>query len=50
MVAAATEGDDMAVVAADEQMGSAETEDHIQRILVAIDNYTRQVTSERPDL
>ncbi|RLN18051.1 hypothetical protein C2845_PM02G40170 [Panicum miliaceum] len=42
--AAATEGDDLAVVAADEQMGSAETEDHIQRILVAIDNYTRQVS------
>lgn len=43
---AATEGDDMAVVAADEQeqMGSAETEDHIQRILAAIDNYTRQVS------
>ncbi|XP_039780399.1 uncharacterized protein LOC120647611 isoform X1 [Panicum virgatum] len=43
---AATEGDDMTVVAADEQeqMGSAETEDHIQRILAAIDNYTRQVS------
>jgi hypothetical protein len=25
-------------------MGSAETEDHIQRILTAIDNYTRQVS------
>ncbi|PUZ43249.1 hypothetical protein GQ55_9G647100 [Panicum hallii var. hallii] len=44
VAAAATEGDDMAVVAADDQMGSAETEDHIQRILVAIDNYTRQVS------
>lgn len=39
----------MAVVAAeaeaeaDEQVGSAETEEHIQRILLAIDNYTRQV-------
>ncbi|CAL4912147.1 unnamed protein product [Urochloa decumbens] len=39
-----TEGDEMAVVAAEEPMGSAETEDHIQRILVAIDNYTRQVS------
>ncbi|CAN6286014.1 unnamed protein product [Urochloa humidicola] len=40
---AATEAE-MAVVAAEEQMGSAETEDHIQRILVAIENYTRQVS------
>lgn len=49
MTAAATEteeGEEMAVVAAEaeEQMGSAETEDHIQRILAAIDNYTRQVS------
>jgi hypothetical protein len=29
---------------AEEHMGSAETEDHIQRILAAIDNYTRQVS------
>ncbi|CAN6308336.1 unnamed protein product [Urochloa humidicola] len=42
-LAAATEAE-MAVVASEEQMGSAETEDHIQRILVAIDNYTRQVS------
>ncbi|ONL92746.1 uncharacterized protein [Zea mays] len=48
--AAETEGDEMAVVAAeaeaeaDEQVGSAETEEHIQRILLAIDNYTRQVS------
>ncbi|KAF8780266.1 hypothetical protein HU200_001942 [Digitaria exilis] len=50
-VAAATteaEGDEMAVVAAEEEeqmMVSVETEEHIQRILVAIDNYTRQVRS-----
>nr|CAB3503390.1 unnamed protein product [Digitaria exilis] len=49
-VAAATteaEGDEMAVVAAEEEeqmMVSVETEEHIQRILVAIDNYTRQVS------
>ncbi|EER93009.1 hypothetical protein BDA96_01G574300 [Sorghum bicolor] len=47
-VAAETEGDEMAVVAAaeqeQEQMVSAETEEHIQRILLAIDNYTRQVS------
>jgi hypothetical protein len=47
---AETEGDEtMAVVAAAEaeaegQMGSAEAEDHIQRILAAIDSYTRQVS------
>ncbi|CAD6209168.1 unnamed protein product [Miscanthus lutarioriparius] len=47
--AAETEGDEMAVVVAaeteeQEQVVSAETEEHIQRILLAIDNYTRQVS------
>ncbi|TVU48666.1 hypothetical protein EJB05_08310 [Eragrostis curvula] len=42
-----TEADEMAVVASEaeeEQLGSAETEEHIQRILLAIDNFTRQVS------
>ncbi|XP_066384338.1 uncharacterized protein [Miscanthus floridulus] len=49
--AAETEGDEMAVVVAaeteeqeQEQVVSAETEEHIQRILLAIDNYTGQVS------
>ncbi|CAL4928611.1 unnamed protein product [Urochloa decumbens] len=45
VAAAATETEGAVVAAeAEEQVGSAETEDHIQRILVAIDNYTRQVS------
>ncbi|CAN6314331.1 unnamed protein product [Urochloa humidicola] len=39
-LAAATE----TAEAEEQQVGSAETEDRIQRILVAIDNYTRQVS------
>ncbi|WVZ55115.1 hypothetical protein U9M48_005818 [Paspalum notatum var. saurae] len=45
-----SEGDEMAVVVAaaeqeqEQEVGSAETEEHIQRILLAIDNYTRQVS------
>ncbi|KAL6847567.1 hypothetical protein ACP4OV_022593 [Aristida adscensionis] len=48
--ATATEGDEMAVEAAagaeeeEEPLGSAETEEHVQRILLAIDNFTRQVS------
>ncbi|KAF6982263.1 hypothetical protein CFC21_000679 [Triticum aestivum] len=46
--AAATEmdGDETAVVAAAEAevVGSAETEEHVQRILLAIDNFTRKVS------
>ncbi|XP_062217091.1 uncharacterized protein LOC133917121 [Phragmites australis] len=47
VTAAATEtegGDEMAVVAEEELVGSAETEEHVQRILLAIDNFTRQVS------
>ncbi|KAL6645377.1 hypothetical protein ACP70R_016985 [Stipagrostis hirtigluma subsp. patula] len=44
-----TEGDEMAVEAVaaeveEEQVGSAETEEHVQRFLLAIDNFTRQVS------
>lgn len=38
-----TEREEMAVVAA-EAVGSAETEEHVQRILLAIENFTRQVS------
>ncbi|GJN30037.1 hypothetical protein PR202_gb18311 [Eleusine coracana subsp. coracana] len=40
VTAAATETE----VAEEEQLGSAETEEHIQRILLTIDNFTRQVS------
>lgn len=39
----AAETEMTAVAAEEEQLGSAETEEHIQRILLAIDNFTRQV-------
>ncbi|EMS47262.1 hypothetical protein TRIUR3_12141 [Triticum urartu] len=40
------DGDETAVVAAAEAevVGSAETEEHVQRILLAIDNFTRKVS------
>jgi hypothetical protein len=40
-----TDGEEMAMVAASEAevVGSAETEENVQRILVAIDNFTRKV-------
>ncbi|XP_040377935.1 uncharacterized protein LOC102708321 isoform X3 [Oryza brachyantha] len=41
VAAPATETDDMAVA---EEVASAETEEHVQRILLAIDAFTRQVS------
>ncbi|XBI59083.1 hypothetical protein VPH35_040215 [Triticum aestivum] len=43
--AAEMDGEELAVVAAAEAevVGSAETEEHVQRILLAIDNFTRKV-------
>ncbi|KAI5010609.1 uncharacterized protein LOC123427997 [Hordeum vulgare subsp. vulgare] len=40
------DGEELAVVAAAEPqvVGSAETEEHVQRILLAIDNFTRKVS------
>jgi hypothetical protein len=40
-----TDGEEMAMVAASEAevVGSAETEENVQRILLAIDNFTRKV-------
>lgn len=45
MIAAATEtdGEGTSIVAEPEAVGSAETEEHIQRILLAIDSFTRKV-------
>ncbi|XP_037489632.1 uncharacterized protein LOC119368494 [Triticum dicoccoides] len=44
--AAEMDGEELAVVAAAEAevAGSAETEEHVQRILLAIDNFTRKVS------
>ncbi|KQK24058.1 uncharacterized protein LOC100829166 isoform X2 [Brachypodium distachyon] len=46
MIAAATEtdGEGTSIVAEPEAVGSAETEEHIQRILLAIDSFTRKVS------